>query len=250
MDSNSNIVNLFIPCQMDMFQPNTAFSVITILERIGIRGQYIEEQTCCGRRFFMEGELEYAQDLSSQIMQNYNGYNGKVKLPLVIPDCSCAGYMKKEYRNVLKNVVLPQELDQFVSNVWELCDYIVNVKHIECLENSFEGDVFYFKSCAARNLYPSNDAPETLLRNTKGLNLMLNEEINTCCGANGRFALSNPNDMECLTGEIVRKITETSHIDYITSTDIHCLQHIDAYKEAHNLDFEVIHIADILKGEQ
>ena len=250
MDSNSNIVNLFIPCQMDMFQPNTAFSVISILERIGIKIQYFEEQTCCGRRFFMEGELEYAEDLASQMLQNYGGYNEKVKFPLVIPDCGCAGYMKKDYRKILENSVQNKHLDLFSGNVWELCDYIVNVKHIDCLDNTFEGDVFYFKSCAARNLYPSNDAPETLLRNTKGLNLMQNTEMDACCGANGRFALANPTNMECLTGEIVRKITETSHIDYITSTDIHCLQHLDAYKEAHGLDFEVIHIADILKGEQ
>lgn len=249
MDNTNNIVNLFIPCQMDMFQPNTAFSVISILERIGTRIQYFEEQTCCGRRFFMEGELEYAKDLANQVIQNYNEYNVKVKFPFIVPDCGCAGYMKKEFRKLLENSFPPKDINGFVSNVWELCDYIVNDRHIDCLDNTFEGDVFYFKSCAARNLYPSNDAPETLLRNTRGLNLIQDIEMNTCCGANGRFAMANPQGMECFTGEIVRKITENCHIDYITSTDIHCLQHIDAYKEAHGLDFEVIHIADILKGE-
>jgi hypothetical protein len=36
----------------------------------------------------------------------------------------------------------------------------------------------------------------------------------------------------------------------VTSTDIHCLQHIDAYIQAHNVGLEVIHIADILNASE
>ena len=69
-----------------------------------------------------------------------------------------------------------------------------------------------------------------------------------CCGANGRFALANPAASEAMIGEIVQKIYNKG-AEFVTSTDLHCLQMIDAYKEEHEVGIKVMHIADILKGE-
>lgn len=241
--AENNIVNLFVPCQMDLFQPSTVYSVITVLERLGIRCQYYEEQTCCGKRFYMEGESEYARNLGVQILDNYS-----IHQPFVVPDCSCAGYIKKYFKKLLENTHTPTDLSTFTQNVYELCDYLVTVRQVTELNNIFNHRVFYFKSCAARTLYPPTDAPEILLRNTKGLDLLTDDTIQGCCGANGRFAQLNPEAVESMTGDILSKVYNMG-AEYVTSTDIHCLQHFDAYKEAHNLGIEIIHIADILKGE-
>ncbi len=238
-----HIVNLFIPCQMDLFQPGTACNVVSVLESIGLRCQYYEEQTCCGRRFYSEGLIEHAKDLGITVIDNFSS-----KQPFIIPDSGCAGYIKKYFRHLLKNSFQPNVLRDFTQQVYEMCDYIVNVRHVEHLGNSFPHRVFYFKSCSARNLYTTNDAPEILLRNTRGLDLLMDETMHGCCGANGRFPLANPEMAETLTGEIVHTIYAMG-AEYVTSTDIHCLQMIDAYKEKHKVGIEVIHIADILKGE-
>lgn len=243
MAETPKIVNLYIPCHMDMFQPNTAYSVRTVLERIGDRCQYFEEQTCCGQRFYMQGDIAYAKELGVQILECYD-----YRLPFVVPDCNCAGYMKKYFRQLLENAYPPNQLKTFTQNIWELCDYIVNIRKITSLGNHFNHRVFYFKSCAARNLYPDNDAPEILLQNTQGLDLITDNSILGCCAANGRFATANPQAAEAMTGEIISKVYEMG-AEYITSTDIHCLQHLDAYKEMHNVGIEIIHIADILRGE-
>ncbi len=243
MAEDCNIVNVFIPCQMDMFQPDTAFSVMTVLENLGLHCQYYDGQTCCGRRFYMEGMIEDAKDLGIQVLDNFGS-----KLPFIIPDSGCAGYMKKYFRELLKNSYPPNELRRFTQQVYELCDYIVNVKHVERLGNTFSHRVFYFKSCSARNLYTPNNAPEILLQNTEGLDLLTDDSLHGCCGVQGRFPLANPEAAEAMTGEIVNRIYSMG-AEYVTSTDIHCLQMLDAYKEKHGSGIEVIHIADILKGE-
>ena len=156
--------------------------------------------------------------------------------------------MKTQYKHLLKNAYTPTDLTNFSNNVRELCDYIVNVKQVESLGNYFPHKVFYFKSCSARNVYPANNAPETLLRNTRGLELLMDDDIHGCCGANGRFSKVNPSASEALTGEIISKIYSMG-AEYVTSTDIRCLQHLEAYKLAHGVDLEIMHIADILKGE-
>lgn len=243
MTKDCNIVNVFIPCQMDMFQPDTVFSVLAVLESLNIHCQYYDGQTCCGKRFYMEGMIEEARDLGIQIVDNYGN-----TLPFIVPDSGCAGFIKKYFRSLLELHSSPNKLRDFTQQVYELCDYIVNVKHIECLGNTFSHRVFYFKSCSARNLYTPNSAPEILLKNTQGLDLLLDDSLHGCCGVNGRFALANPDATEAMTGEIVNKIYNMG-AEYITSTDIHCLQMLDAYKEKHDVGIEVIHIADILRGE-
>ena len=49
--------------------------------------------------------------------------------------------------------------------------------------------------------------------------------------------------------ECVNKIYQLN-VQYITSTDIECLQLMDAYIQTLNVNMEVIHIADILNSEQ
>ena len=110
--------------------------------------------------------------------------------------------------------------------------------------------MFYFKSCSSKHLYPDNNAPETLLSNTLGLDLIEDtEEKNCCCGASGRFPMLNPEAAEKMTGEIVLRAYNQG-AEYITSTDIHCLQLLDAYKQQHDVDIDIIHISDILRGEE
>ena len=72
---------------------------------------------------------------------------------------------------------------------------------------------------------------------------------NCCCGANGRFPMLNPEAAEKMTGEIVLRAYNQG-AEFITSTDIHCLQLLDSYKQEHGVDIGIIHIADILRGEE
>lgn len=251
MSDSQQTVFLYVPCQMDLFQAETVSSVIEVLDRLGQFCHYDMESTCCGRRFFMEGEMQYAKDLGYQVIKSYTEYCElhKNKFPVVIPDAACAGFMRRYFNLILKNATLPNELSTFVNNVHEMCDYIVNVLKVNSLGNSFKHRVFYFKSCSARHLYSENQAPETLLKNTHGLDLIEDTEEHSCCGANGRFPMLNPEAAEKMTGEIVQRAYNQG-AEYITSTDIHCLQLMDAFKQQHNVDLGIIHIADILKGEE
>ena len=252
MDNTQQTVFLYVPCQMDLFQAETVTSAITVLNRLEQFCHYDKESTCCGRRFFMEGEMQYAKDLGYQVIKSYTEYCElhKETFPVVVPDAACAGFMRKHFDLILKNATLPNELNTFISNVYELCDYIVNALKVDRLGNEFRHRVFYFKSCSAKHLYPDNNAPETLLRNTAGLDLIEYTEVkNCCCGANGRFPILNPEAAEKMTGEIVLRAYNQG-AEYITSTDIHCLQLLDAYKQQHEVDIDIIHIADILRGEE
>ncbi len=242
---NNNCVNVFIPCCMDMFSPLIPPSVMTILEQLGDTCIYNEESTCCGRQLHQEGAIECAQQLAKKLINEYNS-----KYLTVIPSSACAGYIKTHFKELLENVVVPAELKNFTNNIYELCDYIVNVKGVTTLNNTFNHRVFYFKSCSARNVYKLQDEAEILLKNTNRLELLQSDKTFDCCTANSRFSFHNPEISDAILEDIVRTIYELG-AQYITSTDIHCLQQIDAFIQANSqYNIEVIHIADILAHQE
>lgn len=237
-------VNLFIPCCMDMFSPSVPKSVITVLEKLGDEVIYNNEQTCCGRRFYQEGEVELAKGLAEKLIQEYD-----LKYTTIVPTTACVGYIKNYYKKLLENSAEVAQLKAFTGNIQELCYYIVNTKGVENLNNFFNHRVFYFKSCSARNLYRLDDEPELLLSNTKGLDLLLDINLQTCCGGNSAFAQTNPEVSDVLCTQIVERAYQLG-AQYITSTDMHCLQHIDAIINTLDINLETIHIADILLGKE
>lgn len=245
MAAPGNHVNLFIPCEMDMFSPSVAQSVLLLLEKFGLEVHYNAEQTCCGHNFYFSGEIETAKELGAKMMSEYEGS----KYPLVIPSAACAGFIRKYYSQLLTNVSVVNDLKNFISNTYELCDYIVNQLGITSLDNHFPQRVFYFKSCAARNMYELHDEAEILLKNTKGLDLLTDLEMMDCCSANGRFSVINPEASDLMIEKIATKIYSMG-AQYVTSTDINCLQHLDAFIQSKGMGLEVIHIADILNAEE
>lgn len=246
MTDTSNHVNLFIPCDMDMFSTGQARSVLSVLKKLNFEVHYNESQTCCGRKFFFAGETSCARELGYKMMSEYenNPY------PIVIPSTACAGYIKKYFADLLTNVSMVNDLKNFIANTYELCDYLVNVKGITCANNAFNQRVFYFKSCSARNVYKNSaDAAEILLRNTKNIVLLQDPEMINCCSANGKFSTSNPEASDKLLEIIVNKIYSMG-AQYVTSSDIHCLQHLDAFIQSKGIGLEVMHIADILNSDE
>lgn len=245
MSGKQNKVNLFIPCCMDMFISESPNAVISVLEKLGDECVYNPEQTCCGRDFYMRGDIDSARDLGFRLIGYFdNPYK------IVVPSAACVGYIKTYFNTLFESGSFAAPLKHTVQDIYELCDYIVNEKGVSKLENSFKHKVFYFQSCAARNLYKSGDEAETLLLNTDGLELVTDPDLKVCCSANGDLALHNHELSEYMLKMIVDKIQQTD-AEYITSTDVHCLQYIDAYLCAHpDIQLDVIPIAEIFNAHE
>jgi L-lactate dehydrogenase complex protein LldE len=228
---------------MDMFSPSIPDSIILVLQRLGYQVVYNPESTCCGRRFFMEGALDCAKALAEKLFNDYDP-----QYPIIIPSTACASFIRNHYRKLIENTAVPGRLKQFTGHVYELCDFIVNVHGVSNLGNKFSQRVFYYESCSAKNSNQPGNAPKVLLENTEGIDMLENTLGDCCCTANGSFAMQNPAISDKILSEMVNTIYKTG-AQCVTSTDIHCLQYIDSMIQANGGGIEVIHIADILVGE-
>ncbi len=244
MTNVRNMVNVFIPCCMDLFVPTAAKATISILEKLGDECYYNEGQTCCGRQFFLRGDRDTASRLAYQLTTFFDNESN-----IVVPSAACAGFIRNYYAKLIDTQAFPKSVKHVTQKTFELCDYIVNEKQVTELGNSFPEKVFYYQSCAVRNLYRSGDEVETLLRNTKGLELFTDPTMNLCCSANGDFAMHNHEMSEFLLKKIVDRILETG-AEFVTCADLHCLQYIDAYIQSQDIDLEVIPLPVILDASE
>lgn len=233
-------VDLFMPCFVDQLYPETGWNVHRVLETAGCKVFYNPDQTCCGQAAYNSGHWDIARDLANKFMDDFSGSR-----PVVCPSASCAGYVRNYYSGLLKE---KKYLDKFTSlrpQVYEFTDFLVNVLHVEDLGAEFGARVTYHDACAALREYGIRSEPRALLAKVIGLELVEMPDTDTCCGFGGTFSIKHEPISTAMAQQKVENAISTG-ADYIVSTEMSCLMHLDAYIKKQDLGIRCLHIADIL----
>jgi L-lactate dehydrogenase complex protein LldE len=81
----------------------------------------------------------------------------------------------------------------------------------------------------------------------KGLQLIEAPDCEVCCGFGGTFAVKfEPISIGMGEQKVLNAIEMGA--EYIISTDLSCLLHLDGYIRKHKLALKTIHIADVLSA--
>ncbi len=233
-------VDIFIPCFVDQLYPETGFNMVKVLEKLGVKVHYNPNQTCCGQMAFNSGFWDEARELGVKFIQDFN--TGR---PVVGLSASCLGYAKNYFEKLFYNTPWHLENRKLRANLFEITDFLVNVLKVEDLGATFEARVTYHDSCAALREYRLTDEPRRLLARVKKLELVEMEEVDTCCGFGGTFAVKHEAISTAMAQQKVENALATG-AEYIVSTDQSCLMHMAGYIEQHNLNIKTIHIVDLL----
>ena len=234
-------VDLFIPCFIDQFYPETAASVVTILEKAGCSINYNPEQTCCGQPSFNSGYWKETKTLAIKFLNEFE--NAEV---VVSPSASCTGFIKNYY----KKLFTPEEpqwlqYNKISPRIVELSDFLVNHLKVVDFGAEFNYKVTFHDACAALREYGIKDEPRTLLKHVKGLELIEMENTDVCCGFGGTFAAKFHHISTAMTEQKVENALKTG-AEYIISTEASCLMNIEAYIKKQKLPIKTIHLADVL----
>jgi len=234
-------IQLFIPCYIDQFYPQTAFNTIKVLERAGCKIHYNPNQTCCGQPAFNSGYWNEAAALAEKFLTDFNA-----DIPVVSPSGSCSAFVIHHYHKLLKDKPeLSKKHTLVKEKIFELSDFLVNVLKVEKLGSKFPHKVTFHDSCSALREYGLTDEARRLLSNVEGLELIEMEESDTCCGFGGTFAVKNNAISSAMAEKKVRNALETG-AEFVVSTEASCLMNINGYCKKHNLPIKGIHLADIL----
>lgn len=233
-------VQLFIPCFVDQLFPGTAFNMIKVLEKAGCTVSYNTNQTCCGQPAFNAGFWDESKSVCTKFLKDFSGNEY-----IVSPSASCVGFVKNYYSKLFENSSLHHSVQDTGKRIYELSDFLVNVLKIDDFGASLNGKATYHDSCAALRECRIKQEPRKLLRNVKGLQLTEMNDVETCCGFGGTFAVKFEGISIGMGEQKVENALATG-AQYIISTDLSCLMHLQGYIDNKGYKLQTMHIADVL----
>ena len=241
-------VGLFIPCYINQLYPQVGIATLELLEKLNIDVVYPLGQTCCGQPMANAGYEYESIGACNNFVEKFKKFNY-----IIIPSGSCVYHIKKHYD------IIPQseEVINIRENVYELCDFLVNVVGVRNVGARFPYKVGVHKSChGLRGLKlgscseiaeESHDILKELLEGVDGLELMQLSRTDECCGFGGTFSV-----IEEAVSVKMGKDRIQDHLDngvqVITATDTSCLMHLEGLINRDKKNLKVKHIAEILNS--
>src|SRR5256885_1339018 len=233
-------VELFIPCFVDQLYPQTAFNMVKLLEKLGCTVHYNEKQTCCGQPAFNAGFWNEAKDVCGKFIEDFPGNDY-----IVAPSASCTGFVRNYFSRVFENSSSLKDVKSLQGRMFELSEFLIKILKVEDVGASFTARATYHDSCAGLRECIIKQEPRKLLSKVKGLELVEMNEVETCCGFGGTFAVKFEPISIGMADQKVNNALDTG-AEYIISTDLSCLMHIDGYIRAKNFPLKTMHLADVL----
>lgn len=233
-------VSLFIPCFIDQLYPQVGFNMVKVLEKAGVTVNYNPNQTCCGQPAFNAGFWDEARKVATKFVKDFNGTD-----PIVVPSASCAGMVQNYYSKLFTNSSIHNEVKQVQHRTTELSAFLVNELQFTDFGAVLPGKATYHDSCAALRECGLKAEPRKLLSQVAGLELIDMKDNETCCGFGGTFSVKYEPISSAMAEQKIDHALATG-ADYIISTDMSCLMHLDGLLKKRNIAIKLMHIADVL----
>lgn len=233
-------VQIFIPCFVDQLYPQTAFNMVKVLEKAGCTVSYNANQTCCGQPAFNAGFWEESKSVCSKFLHDFADAEY-----VVAPSASCVGFVRNYYGKLFANSSVHNDVQRLSDHTFEFSEFMIKVLGIDNVGGKLEGKATYHDSCAGLRECRIKQEPRQLLGNVSGLEIVEMDDVETCCGFGGTFAVKFEPISIAMADQKVTNALATG-AEYLISTDVSCLMHLDGYIKKNGFNLTTMHIADVL----
>lgn len=245
-------VGLFVPCYVDQFFPRVAMATVELLEKFDCQVEFPEAQTCCGQPMANTGCVNDAKPLAKKFVDIFADYEY-----IVCPSGSCTAMVTHHYDEYFE--AGEPAFQHVKQHTYELTEFLTDVLKIDSLDVSFPYRVGLHSSCHGLRelrLGSSSERMETgfnkareLLELVDQIQLVDLQRTDECCGFGGTFAVSEE-AVSCMMGNDRIHDHEQAGAQIITAGDMSCLMHLDGLLRRQQKPIQVMHIAEILAGDQ
>lgn len=233
-------IELFVPCFVDQLYPETAYNTIKVLEKAGCEVNYNSKQTCCGQPAYNAGYWEQAKEIGNKFLNDFSESDY-----IVAPSASCVGMVKNGFNDLFTNTIVHNKCRSMQSNIFELSDFLINVLKKDYFGAELDGKAVYHDSCSGLRECKIKEEPRQLLAKVHGLEMVEMKDTDMCCGFGGTFAVKFDSISSAMAEQKVNNALEME-AEYIISTDLSCLMHLEGYIKKNNIPLKTMHIADVL----
>jgi L-lactate dehydrogenase complex protein LldE len=241
-------VALFIPCYVNQFYPDAAKATLQLLKKLGVHVVYPPKQTCCGQPMANSGFEHLAQGCNDLFIENFSGFDY-----IVAPSASCVLHIKEH----LRSEHYEAQAASIRTKVYELVEFLTDVLKVEKLDAKFPYRVGIHHSChGLRGLHLAQmselnaapfSKPKHLLDMVAGLEHVTLDRPDECCGFGGTFCVAEEAVSVKMGKDRVTDHTKNG-AEYITSSDLSCLMHLEGILHRNKSNIKVVHISQILNA--
>ena len=236
-------VSFFVTCMVDMLYPDTGWSAVALLERLGIEVDFPMEQTCCGQPGFNAGHRPEAKAVAQQFLHAFRSAEA-----IVTPSGSCAAMVRHEYPVLFaEDPDLHEEASRISSVTWELTEFIVDGLGISDLDLRLEEprSFAFHDACHGLRLLGLGAGARTLLGKAENADVQELQRADECCGFGGLFSVK----MADVSGAMLER--KLDHIEACAAStivcgDVSCMAHMNGGLSRRGSEVRVRHIADVL----
>jgi L-lactate dehydrogenase complex protein LldE len=214
--------------------------MIKVLEKAGCTVSYNAKQTCCGQPAFNAGFWDEAKPVCSKFIKDFSGSDY-----IVAPSASCVGFVRNYYGKLFENSSLHHEVADIGKRIFEFSEFLVQILKVEKVGAKLKGKATYHDSCAGLRECKIKTEPRKLLANVEGLELIEMNDVETCCGFGGTFAVKFEPISIGMADQKVENALATG-AEYLISTDLSCLMHLQGYINNKGYKLQSMHLADVL----
>ncbi len=241
-------VGLFIPCYINELYPSAAVATLELLQKLGMEVIYPTKQTCCGQPMANSGYEHLTHSCNDLFIDNFSGFDY-----IVAPSASCVLHVKEHLHSSGEQA----EATAIRGKIYELVEFLTDVLKIQKLDARFPHKVGIHQSChGLRGLHlaqmselvaPAFSKSQQLLDMVDDLEMITLDREDECCGFGGLFCVAEEAVSAKMGKDRVADHTRNG-AEYITSSDLSCLMHLEGILHRHNSTLKIIHIAEILNS--
>jgi L-lactate dehydrogenase complex protein LldE len=214
--------------------------MIKVLEKAGCTVSYNTSQTCCGQPAFNAGFWDDAKSVCSKFIRDFSGDDY-----IVAPSASCVGFVRNYYGRLFDNSSFHHEIASLNKRIFEFSEFMIRILQVEDVGAELKGKATYHDSCTGLREIKIKSEPRKLLSKVRGLELTEMNDIETCCGFGGTFAVKYE-PISIGMGEQKVENALATGAEYLISTDLSCLMHLQGYINNKGYSLKTLHLADVL----
>lgn len=238
-------VLLFVTCIIDSLYPEVGESVVAVLERLGVRVEFPEAQTCCGQPAYNAGYRPETREVAQRFMAVFEQWPD---LPIVTPSGSCAAMIVHGYPDLFHaDPALAARVEAIAARTFEFSQYLVDVLGVTDVGASWPGRLTYHPSCHLLRGLGVADAPLKLLANVRDAEILPLPGAEECCGFGGLFSIKFGGVSGAMLERKIQGI-RASGAGTIVTCDASCLTHINGGLSRQRMQQRVVHLAEVLNS--
>ena len=239
-DQSCTDVYFFCTCLVDLFVPEAGLDAVTLLERVGVRVHFPEEQTCCGQPAYTSGQPEEARAVARQQLGLF-----QQPWPIVLPSGSCAGMIRHHYPTLFAGTPDHDRAKAVAQRTWELSEFLVKVLNVTLTDIGDPISVALHTSCSARRETAALVSTRTLLSQLDQVTLKIQDHESECCGFGGMFSVRHPEISGGIVRDKVKAINQCGAESLVTG-DCGCMLNITGHAHKVGCPIKGQHLASFL----